>query len=219
MGLGRIVIKDENDSKFPMKSLLPKELSTRNSRHWSSNGWWGNQEQTSQCVGYSWAHWLEDGPVTQKGKAPIVKPLDIYTEAQKIDEWVGESYDGTSVRAGAKVLQDKGFIESYVWAWDVPTIVQAVLEKGPVVVGTEWTYDMFNPDIDTGIITATGNAAGGHAYLINGVNVKRKFFRIKNSWGRAWGNRGHAYISFDDMAMLMSKQGEACLAIEVKKES
>lgn len=540
MGLGRIVIPDANDKNFPMKSVLAGEPSLRTSRYWSASGWWGDQGNTSQCVGYAWAHWTEDGPVTQTGKAPIVKPLDIYTEAQKIDAWAGEcvdtdtqvmtktgwkyynelkigediytvnlenqkgewckldkinvfenthlnkfynsktdirvtdnhkwvvrdrtsytksaylketvnllskhtvplsfesneipviktysdefvkliawvmteghlrntkrkkhsivisqkkfkkelqavlqennilvgyekengcfvsefgkeftediknvidinknvnldfissltleqlnyfidhsimgdgsiinadnratrrqfhqkkengnimiafelacilsgksisrekecreyfnkskccveymeklnilstdnieikslkkeslenqtvwcptsknltflakrkntifytgnSYDGTSVRAGAKVLQTKGFIESYLWAWDVNTVIQAVLEKGPVVVGTEWTYDMFFPNIDTAIIKPTGNSAGGHAYLINGVNTKKKLFRIKNSWGRVWGNKGHAYISFDDMDKLIRNQGEACLAIEIKK--
>lgn len=216
-GLGRIQVTDPNDKKFLMKALLSTAPSVRTSRYWSASGWWGDQAQTSQCVGYSWAHWVEDGPVTQTGKAPIVPPLDIYTEAQKIDDFPGENYDGTTVRAGAKVLQDKGFIQSYTWAWDVDTVIQAILEKGPVVVGTNWYYDMFRPNIDTAIIMVSGNLAGGHAYVLNGVNIKKKLIRIKNSWGRAWGDKGHAYISFDDMDKLIKSNGEACLAIEIKK--
>ena len=217
MGLGRIAMPDANDKRFLMRTILAQTPSVRTSRYWSASGWWGDQGNTSQCVGYSWAHWVEDGPITQKGKAPIVPPLDIYTEAQKIDAFPGEEYDGTTVRAGAKALQDKGYIFQYTWAWDVETVVQALLEKGPVVVGTEWTNDMFKPNIDTAIITPTGNSAGGHAYLLNGVNVKKKLIRIKNSWGRAWGNKGHAFISFDDMDKLIKNGGEACLAIEIKK--
>lgn len=216
-GLGRIIVHNPHDKEFLMKSILSPTLSERTSRYWNASGWWGDQSSTSECVGYSWAHWVEDGPVTQKGVAPIILPNTIYTEAQKIDEWQGENYDGTSVRAGAKVLQDKGFIESYLWAWDVQTIIQALLEKGPVVVGTAWYYDMFFPNKDTNIITFSGNMMGGHAYLLNGVNVNKKLLRIKNSWGREWGNKGHAYISFDDMDKLIRDQGEACLALEIKK--
>lgn len=215
--LGRVYVPDPKDKNFLMQTVLPAKASVRTSRYWSASGWWGNQEQTSECVAYSWTHWVEDGPVTQTGKAPIVIPNEIYREAQKVDQWQGEAYDGTSVRAGAKVLQTRGFIKEYTWAWDVDTVIQAILEKGPVVVGTLWTYDMFFPDVDTAIITPTGNSAGGHAYLINGVNTKKKLFRIKNSWGRAWGNKGHAYISFDDMDKLIKNQGEACLALEIKK--
>mgnify|MGYP006891290300 CR=1 FL=1 len=78
-----------------------------------------------------------------------VAPFDttfLYNEAQKIDQWPGEDYDGTSVRAGAAVLKSKGYISGYNWAWDVETVVNALLTLGPVVVGTWWTYDMFFPN-------------------------------------------------------------------------
>jgi hypothetical protein len=32
----------------------------------------------------------------------------LYHEAQRIDEWPGEDYDGTSVRAGMDVLRTEG---------------------------------------------------------------------------------------------------------------
>ncbi len=216
IGFGRLIIEDDNDKAFPMQMVLPQEASQRTSRYWYNNGWWGDQGNTSQCVGYSWAHWVEDGPVTQKGKAPIAPPTEIYRQAQMVDAWPGENYDGTSVRAGAKVLQDMGFISSYTWAWDINTVVQALLEKGPVVVGTHWYEDMIYPSAD-GIIKPGGDVVGGHAYLLNGVNTKTRMIRIKNSWGKDWGKKGQAYISFDDMDKLIKLYGEACLPIEIKK--
>jgi len=126
----------------------------------------------------------------------------------------GNSYDGTSVRAGAKVLQSAGYINGYNWAWDIDTTVNALLTLGPVVVGTWWYYDMFFPNKEN-IITATGNKIGGHAYLLDGVNVKKKLIRIKNSWGRDWGKKGFAYISFDDMDKLIKDYGEVCMANEI----
>lgn len=212
-GFGRIVSEDQRDKKFLISAIVPKQEVTRTSRYWYAQGWWGDQGSTPQCVGYSWAHWVEDGPVTHKGVAPIANPTQLYNEAQKVDEWEGEGYDGTSVRAGAKALQSKGFITEYRWAWDVATLVDAVLTKGPVVVGTNWYANMLEPD-EKGLISVGGPAVGGHAYLVNGVNTKKKLFRIKNSWGQSWGRKGHAYISFDDMERLIKEYGEICLAIE-----
>jgi len=129
----------------------------------------------------------------------------------------GNSYDGTSVRAGAEILRKLGVIAEYRWASSIDEVVSALLNLGPVVVGTWWYSDMFSPNAN-GLITATGSKAGGHAYILNGVNVEKKLIRVKNSWGRGWGKKGHAYISFDDLDKLLKDQGEACVAFEKRLE-
>ena len=215
LGLGRLPSADERDKNFLMKALLPKVI-TITSKYWDDRGWWGNQGSTPQCVGYSLSHWLENSPITHTSTPPVVNPTDIYKQAQLIDDWPGTDYDGTSVRAGAKVLQGMGFISSYVWAFDLATTIDAVLTKGPVVVGTNWYNDMFWPNSE-GLIKVGGANAGGHAYLINGVNTKTKLFRIKNSWGQSWGIKGRAWISFSDMERLIHEDGEVLLGVEVSK--
>ena len=212
-GLGRGYSLDERDKKYLIKSILKPTTPTITSKYWNAEEWWGNQGNTPQCVGYAWAHWIEDGPVTHGGIPPIVNPTLVYREAQKIDEWPGEQYAGTSVRAGAKYLKNTGKISSYLWAYDLDTLVNTILTKSPVVVGTNWYNNMFYPD-KFGIIRVGGRLAGGHAYVINGVDTKTKMFRMKNSWGRTWGQKGHAFISFTDMTRLIREQGEICLAIE-----
>lgn len=213
--LGRKYVKDDRDKNFLIESLLTTAPSRAvTSKYWDSNGWWGDQGNSPQCVGYAWAHWIDDGPITHNLPHPNINPSLIYTEAQKVDEWIGENYDGTSVRGAAKYLKSQNKISAYYWAYDLNTLTNAVLNLGPVVVGTNWYYNMFFPDRN-GLLKVSGYLAGGHAYVINGVDTVKKQFRIKNSWGKSWGQQGHAFISFNDMSRLIKMSGEICLATEV----
>lgn len=222
---GRKTAVDDRDMKFTISALnagvsLPVGKLRKNHQYWWANGWWGNQGYYPHCVAYAWLHWLEDGPTTQNptkpGADPVQRPLDLYNQCQAVDEWPGNNYDGTSVRAGAKILHQLGYIESYHWAWDLNTLIDTVLMRAPVVVGTSWYDGMMSPD-DEYILRVNGRLQGGHAYLVNGVNIKKELFRIKNSWGRSWGRQGAAYITFDDMERLIREDGEICLAREIKK--
>jgi hypothetical protein len=216
---GRLPSTDLKDHDYLAKRLLPRKLSDRKTRTWWDRTPW-DQGNTSQCVAFSSLKYLEAGPTRNVQADPEDCPL-FYKACQQNDEWDGEDYDGTSVRAAFKVLKDRGFISEYNWAFDVQTCVEWMLEVGPMVFGTIWTYDMDTPD-SKGFIHVTGDIAGGHAYLGIGVNKtkvcpdgSKGAFRLLNSWGPSWGDKGRAWVSFKDMAILLAEYGEACTAKEI----
>ena len=49
-------------------------------------------------------------------KQPNILVVQLFGHSQKLDEWAGENYDGTSVRGAAKYLQKNKKIGNYYWA-------------------------------------------------------------------------------------------------------
>lgn len=203
---GRYYIEDPRDGEYPIR----REKTKRTSRYWYDRRWLGDQKETPHCVGFAWAHWLVNAP-----HANFLDPDGIYTLAKYLDEWEGTDYNGTSVRAGAKVLNHLGLITEYRWTNDLDTLVNTVLTQGPVVVGTSWYESMMLPHPFTRIIEVVelGKRLGGHAWLITGVSTRHKLLRGKNSWGD-WGAKGRFWIGFSDMDKLLSEYSEVCLALE-----
>jgi hypothetical protein len=181
-----------------------------------------DQDGTSQCVAYSGYKYLTTGPVVNRH--PKQEPSDIYRRCLQLDEFEGEDWDGgTTVRALFKTLTEFGYVTGYQWAFDCERVVNHILTRGPVVVGTNWHRDMFMPDEKSGYIHPTGPIDGGHAWLLIGAYRNRKnpdgtigAVRMINSWGPKWGQHGRAWVTFKDIDALIKADGEACVATEIK---
>lgn len=207
-GLGRWSAPDDRD--YPLRAALGSEALPRYMYWYSPRVL--DQGTTSSCVGHAWRSFISASPYPYDTGPPAIQ---IYREAQKRDPWPGEepSYYGTSVRAGIKYLQELGMIAEYRFTFSAEEAMRYVLTRGPLVAGTDWLESMFHPN-SRGFIKVGGSFAGGHAYMLVGANRERGVFRIQNSWGPNWGQRGRAWISGENLQHLLEAQGECCSALE-----
>lgn len=213
--LGHIPEFDERSRDYPLRALTGSR--PPKSKEWECPARL-DQGNEGACVGFAWAHELASDPVASRVSARMARE-QIYWAAQKIDRWPGGSYpgakpryEGTSILAGAKAVEAMGAIAEYWWAFSLEDLIRAVSEIGPAVVGWKWHEGMFHPDAK-GWVKASGSALGGHAICLIGVDMERKCFRFRNSWGAGWGLNGDGFISFDDAGKLIESRGEQCVPV------
>ena len=201
-------------NKYFVFSTLSTTRPPISKKNWWDDGWWGDQRNTPHCGAYSWLHVLEDGPVVQDAIAdrsvPMISPDKFYKECKKVDGLPKNSH-GTTILAGAQVAKQLGLISEYRWAETVEDVIDALLIFGPVIAGTHWYEGMNEPSMKL-----TGRMEGGHAYVINGVDTDTKMFRVKNSYGKKWGDNGHGFLSFASLEKLLRAGGEVCIPFEKK---
>jgi hypothetical protein len=146
-------------------------------------GWWAFYDQGSEgaCVGFGVARMLSH--LNRKR----YDARDIYRRAQRIDEWPGEAYSGTSVRAGLDVVR----------------------EEGPRVVRGKHTYTI---DLDEGIkenrwalgvediLNVTAHVAGDGTVP------------ILNSWGVNYPKA--VWLPIETLDRLLREDGEASIVTD-----
>jgi hypothetical protein len=140
---------DEKSREYDIRSVIGTV--DRHKKFWRASKIRLDQGREGACVGYGWAAELmarpfevggRDNP-TIRGMAPREYARLVYKEAQKIDRWPGEGYSGTSVLAGAKMVKQHGFIDSYRWAFGIDDVLDTLVAQGPVVVGIPWHQGMY----------------------------------------------------------------------------
>jgi len=206
--LDRRVEFDERSRQYPIRTLLQTTPQPR-SYTWPCQTFL-DQGEEGACVGFAWCHEAAAVPVVRTVNTLLA--YHVYREAKTLDPWPGEGYEGTSVLAGAKAMQRRGYLQEYRWAFGLDDALTAISRHGPAVLGLNWYEGMFDTD-ETGRISPTGRLSGGHAILATGVNVAAQTVTLHNSWGLSWGRAGKAKISWDDLDRLLHEDGEVCVPV------
>lgn len=168
-----------------------------------------DQGNTGHCVGFGWAGWSNAEPIVNQynnsdGHA-------IYYETKVIEGDPGGE-DGAYPRDGAEAMLARGRLNTYAFAYSTDDIITHLRTKGTVGIGTNWTNDMFEPD-SNGFVKPTGQIAGGHWYLLYGIEGDVLLF--KNSWGSGWGDNGSFRMTISDLQSLLDDMGEAIASVEL----
>lgn len=148
----------------------------------------------------------------------------IYYNAKKIDPWPNS--EGTSIRCGMKIINNKGVPEEEGWPYSDSTIgspkfwaystaewaknkkyyrirnleelKETLVKVGPCSIGVLVFEEMFYPD-NNGVVSYPSNTnriLGGHALCCIGFNNNKELVKIKNSWGTNWGTSGYGYLPY-----------------------
>jgi hypothetical protein len=173
-----------------------------------------DQGDTPHCVGFAWAGFGISLPVADLLWNNATGDSIYYTA--KVIDGEPKQENGSSTRSGVQAFMRYGSLQgnSYAFANSLQDIITWVLTSGPVITGTNWYNQMFNPDAQ-GVVTVGGGVAGGHEWMISGVDTTTQLFKCTNSWGAGFAKSGQFYISFSDYQRLLNEQGDACTALEV----
>jgi C1A family cysteine protease len=158
-----------------------------------------NNDDTTMSTNYIYGNrtgmfYNSKGMYTRKAIANTCKYGDVYerdfpgnTEVPKvIKEFEDKKYS----------LYDKGIqhrFSSYYSVKGKNEIKTALMQNGPVIFAMSWYDDI---KVKNGIIQTNykGNV-GGHCMVIYGWN--KDGWKIQNSWGKIWGNKGRAVLPYD----------------------
>lgn len=216
-GFGRIPSADARDGLYAMRSVLGPPQVRTGEKVWVNAFDSLNQGSEGTCVGHDWKHWLLTEPLVQAGPTQEPTALAIYDRATEIDEFPGNDGHnrafGTSVRAGAEVLKQRGLIAEYRHAQRLQDVTDWLADKGPVVIGVNW-YTGMARDFDGSLLRPTGPILGGHCVCVQGVDFDKGVVLIRNSWGKTWGpwQNGLGHIAFADLEKLLFAEGGDCIA-------
>jgi len=212
-GLGRHVHHDPRSRAFAFTApdVVPVSVS------WPRRVPIFDQGSLGSCTGNAAAGWLATDNALRAGltlwdhtEVNEDFAVSLYSRATNLDPYDGTyppedtGSDGLSV---TKVLQFAGAVDSYQHCFDVPSVL-AALQFGPILVGTAWHNDMFNPD-GRGLVKPTGAVVGGHEYLLCEYDATAQEVVFANSWGAGWGVHGYGRMTVASLAALLADDGDA----------
>lgn len=211
--LGRHVEHDPKSRQYPARrATMPRSVS------WAHRAPVLDQGDLGSCTGNAMAQCLNTTKLStsRPRRRYLDEPLArlLYAKATTLDNIPGAwptTDTGSTGLAVAKAAVQLGYLARYEHAFGFDHFLAAIVLQ-PVIVGTNWHDDMFDPD-DDGYLHPSGALAGGHEYLIVGANARDEYVTMLNSWGPGWGRNGRARITFADIASLLDQDGDVTVPI------
>lgn len=171
-----------------------------------------DQGREGACVGHGVVGAVEAQPIDAGLRDPQTAAFGVYHIAQFYDEWSGQDYEGTSVKAGLTIARMLGWIGEFRWPQTIGEMAEGVGTVGPAVIGVNMHRGQMYPDAQ-GWWHAEGEDFGGHCLYVCGVNKVARKFKIAQSWGIEHGIHGYVWASFDTMETLLSEGGECAILL------
>lgn len=219
MMLGRYVEHDPRSRAF---AHVPHRATQTRTTIWALDAPALDQGNLGSCTGNALAQWFNTHFARSHARSATharsflneQDAIDIYSHATHLDSIPGyypPTDTGSSGLAVCKAAQRMGLLTGYEHSFGMTHLI-ATLQHTPVIVGTEWTQDMFTPN-PAGLLVPGGDVVGGHEYLVYGVDIEAKHFLMRNSWSSNWGSQGDAFIGFDAMDTLLRAQGDVTVPV------
>lgn len=217
--LGRHVNHDDRSRRFAYRGPVSPLRAVRHERYVPVF----DQGNIGSCTGNAAVGCLATGSffaTINDADAPELRNLGqdaaikVYGAATAIDPFPGiyppedTGSDGLSV---AKVLTSWGAISGYEHAFGLDQALAALMQA-PLITGTSWRADMFEPDAE-GLVHPTGPEQGGHEYLVDEYDPVRGWVGFTNSWSDQWGLRGRFYMEAEEYGELLDDQGDVTVFV------
>jgi hypothetical protein len=223
--MGRLFAPDPRDADFRARSMQAAALGApvvrRRQRYFlpPQRGDWRAQGQVSSCTEHALTNKLCGWPRPRHLASLPWQQHQLYYEAQRVDEWPGENYEGTSGRAVCRVARDYGLVSAWWNAFTVDEVLDLLLADnadwnhvGPVIIGVNWYEGMLDLDA-AGFVHVTGQVVGGHEVCLIGANAGTETLFGINSWDSMRLFR----LRFADLRRLLDEDGDAIFPVEVPK--
>jgi hypothetical protein len=169
-----------------------------------------------------------------------------YRRAQRLDEWPGEAYEGTSVLAGCLVGRERKLWTGFRWAKRPAELAAGICDDtlGPAIIGVQWSQQLYDPPA-SGLLPAdvTLDPDLGHCVLAFGYlpepelitrdlwdtledldlvhaveQLDEPSFPLLNSWGEEWAVAGCAIAPASLVQRWFRARGEFALPEQRTKD-
>ncbi len=113
------------------------------------------------------------------------------------------AYNGNECLTQPDSLQKKKAAQFKIKQWysvdlnNLTLIKQQLLHKMPVIFSAHVDQGYKRPPEPYLLTRRTSNSPLPHAMLVSGYNNRKKAFRIMNSWGTRWADKGFVWVDYD----------------------